>query len=158
MPDWATILLSITLSTAISILATYMLQERLWRRRLASVLGSLRTYRDLKRAVDKLGRRPRRRYIVFELMAERSIPQDRVEEAIKGVVREYLGLAGLTGSGVSLVYYEEARGRGVLRVSGEYRYQVLGLLGLLRRIDGARVIVIPLAVTGSIKRAKRLLG
>ena len=94
----------------------------------------------------------------MELVSEKPLSADEVEKAIKALVREYLGVTGLASSGVSLVYYDKQRGRGVVRVSQEYRYQVLGLLGLLRRVGGSKVLVIPLAVTGSIKRAKRLLG
>ncbi len=158
MADWLTILLSIILSTIASLTAAYNLQERRWRRRFQALLSTLRTYRDVNRAARKLGRRPRRRYIVVEILSEEPLPMDEVERAIKSVVREYLGVAGLASSGVSLVYYDENRGRGVVRVNQEYRYQVLGLLGLLRHVGNSRVLIVPLAVTGSLKRAKRLLG
>ncbi len=157
MPDWTTILLSVILSTASALLLTLYYTERVWRRRLGFILSSLRTYRDLRRVVARTSRRPRRRYIVFEVLTSGNIGQGSLEEAIKDQVRRVLGASGLVGSGVDLIQYDEARRRGILRVRSDYKYSIIGILGLVRNVDGARVLIIPLAVTGSIKRARRLM-
>ncbi len=156
MPDWQTITLSITASLLASITVSLIITSRL-RRSLKLILSSLKTYRDLQRASRLLSRKPRRRYIVFEVISEAPINWDALEEEVKRVITEYLGKTGRVDSGVALAYYDPDRNRGVLRVRSDYRYKVLGLLGLVRRIQGRRAIIIPLAVTGSVKRAKRII-
>ena len=156
MPDWQTVILSITASLLASITVSIMVTSRL-RKSIKLILSSLRTYRDLQRASRLLSRKPRRRYIVFEVISEAPIDWDALEEEVKKVITEYLGKTGRIDSGVALAYYDPDRRRGVLRVRADYRYKVLGLLGLVRRVQGRKVLIIPLAVTGSVKRAKRII-
>lgn len=114
-------------------------------------------YREASRAVKRLSRRPRARYVVFEVIPANAVDAGSLEEAVMGVARGLWGLTGLAEAGLRVVDYSPATGRGILRVRREYKHVALATLGLLRRVGEARILVIPLAVTGSVKRARRLL-
>lgn len=156
MVDWITIIISVLISTIISLASTLILVEYRWRRRLGLILSSIIRYRDLRNMANILSRRPRKRYIVFEVMSSvEEVDWRGLESEIRGVVSKVLGLHGLAESGVKLVYYNESSRRGVLKVRESYKYQVIGLLGLVRSLNGAPVMLTPITVTGSLKRAKR---
>ena len=53
--------------------------------------------------------------------------------------------------------YNKRLGRGVIRVSYEYRYKAIIALGLIRSINDVRTLIVPLRVTGSLDRARKTL-
>ncbi len=134
------------------------------RRRLERAAGLLELalrlearYREAAGAARKLSRRPRRRYIVFEVVPAGAVDAESLEEAVRSVLKELKGLSGLAEAGIKVVEYSPETGRGILRVRRGYKYIALAVLGLVRRVNGKKVLVLPLATTGSIKRARRLL-
>ena len=138
----------------------FTLRERRRLRRLAALLSlAVRMEaraREAVRVARALGRRPRRRYVVFEVVPAHG-DEAEVERTVYSVLESVLGLVGFSDAGVKLVEYNAETGRGILRVRHTYKTLALAALGLIREIGGRRVAVVPLAVTGSVKRAKRLL-
>ena len=122
---------------------------------LAAALKGEAGQRALVKASKLVLRRPRRRYIVFEVVPAR-VGREEVERAIEDTARSVLGLVGLADSALKLVEFNEATGRGVLRVRHTHKYVALAVLGLVRRAGGRQVMLVPLATTGSIRRAKML--
>ncbi|GAB6147692.1 Rpp14/Pop5 family protein [Stetteria hydrogenophila] len=114
-------------------------------------------YREAARLARSLSRRPRRRYIVFEVIPAEAADAGSLESAIRETLKGLTGVVGLAESGVKLIEYQPGSGRGILRVRAGYKYAALAALGLVRRINGRRVLIAPLATTGSIKRARRLV-
>ncbi len=133
------------------------LYSRIVERRIALLLYGLEKYTRVKAAVARLSQRPRRRYIVFEVMSEGDLDEPDLARAIASTARRVLGEAGYVESGIRLILYNKSSSRGILRVNHTYKYRVLGVLGLVRKVKGYRVVIIPLGVTGSVKRARRLL-
>jgi ribonuclease P/MRP protein subunit POP5 len=131
-------------------------EARRLRRVVAALLSGAARERNIVRARRILSRRPRRRYIVFEVIPG-GFREAEVWEAIKATAERFAGLLGLALSGLALVDYDEERSRGIVRVRREYKGLALTVLSLTRRISGVRVLIVPLATTGSIKRARRLL-
>ena len=112
--------------------------------------------RDLSRVRKALSRKPRRRYIVFTVISEGDLNEKRLQQEILRLSRKIIGSAGLANSGIQLIYFNPITRRGVLRVRAQYKNVALGILGLLREIDGEHVIVVPLITSGTIKRAKKI--
>ncbi len=134
-----------------------LLYSRILERRITLLLYGLEKYTRVKSAVARLSQRPRRRYIVFEVMSEGDLDEPDLARAIATTARRVLGEAGYVESGIRLILYNKSSNRGILRVNHTYKYRVLGVLGLVRRVRGRKVMIIPLGVTGSVKRARRLL-
>lgn len=130
---------------------------RLYSKILEALLGTA----DLSKAIEKARRtaamKPKRRYIVFEIIPG-NLDYAEVEAALNEALRKLVGIVGESSSRMKLLYFDKRRSRGIIGVRREYKYLALAVLGLTRSIAGRRVVVIPLAVTGSIKRAKQLVG
>ncbi len=128
---------------------------RLVSRALAELATSARSIRALERAA----RKPRRRYIAFYLVTEDAKPPspESLERAVRKSVERLAGLLGLAEANVALAYYDPERMAGIVRTTNTAKYVVLAALGMVRRIDGKRAMIIPVRTTGTIKRAKRAL-
>jgi ribonuclease P/MRP protein subunit POP5 len=126
------------------------------RRVVAALLSGAARERDIVRARRILARRPRRRYIVFEVIPG-GFREEEVWGAIKATAERLAGLLGLSLSGLTLIDYDEERSRGIVRVRREYKGLALAVLSMTRSISGTRALIVPLAATGSVKRARRLL-
>jgi len=129
-------------------------------RRLRSIVAALLSgaarERDVLRARRILARRPRRRYIVFEVIPG-GFREEEVWGAIRATAERLAGLLGLSLSSLTLIDYDEERSRGIVRVRREYKGLALAVLSMTRRVSGTKVLIVPLATTGSVKRARRLL-
>lgn len=124
---------------------------------LSALLGGASRYRDIAKARQKMASRPRRRYIVFEVVPG-GVSEGELREAIVSTTRRIAGETGLALSGLALILYNEETSRGVIRVRHTHKNLALAVLGLTRHVSGKRVLLVPLASTGSLKRAKRLLS
>jgi len=105
------------------------------------------------------GRRPGygRRYIVFEVLGVEPVGFDELKAAIEGAVRRAYGEAGEALLRLKLVEFDESRRRGIVRVRRDFKVHALAVLGLVRSLDGKRVLLAPLATTGSLRRARRIM-
>jgi ribonuclease P/MRP protein subunit POP5 len=123
---------------------------------LASALEST----EAETLLEKLRRKRRRRYIVFQVVTEtgETPPPEEVEKAVLRAVERFAGQLTVALSRIQLVYYHPDRGAGILRVSHDTKHLVLAALGLVRSIGGRKALIIPLRTTGTIKTAKRFLG
>ncbi len=101
--------------------------------------------------------RPKKRYIVFEIFPP-GLKEEDVKLAIDKMAREVIGLKGISEARLKLIYYDEERSRGILRVRREYKYVALAILGLIRNVKNVEVLITPLTSTGSLKRAKKVVG
>lgn len=124
--------------------------------RILSVLG-LTAYaeRRLARLYRKAASKPKRRYIVFEVLSEGSLEARALEEALRREFSRLFGEVALAASGLSLADFNPETMRGVVRVRREFKVHALAAMGALRSIEGVRVMVTPIAVSGTLKRARR---
>lgn len=101
--------------------------------------------------------RPRKRYLVFEVVALSgeltNIKRGHLEEAIQRSCQLLFGVVGYGAARPSLVYYDELRGVGVLAFKHVWRNQVLLTLSLIKEVNGVRVTVVPLLTTGTRRKA-----
>lgn len=99
----------------------------------------------------------RRRYVVFEVLTSERVSFEELEAALKTVVRNVYGELGEAAMRAYLVEYNEVRRRGIVRVRSPYKDHVLAVLGLIRSAGNRGVLIAPIAVTGSLKRARKLV-
>ncbi|MCX8185183.1 MAG: Rpp14/Pop5 family protein [Sulfolobales archaeon] len=104
--------------------------------------------------------KPRKRYLVFEIIAISgelsNIKRSHVEEAIKMRSQHLFGFLGYGSVRPSLIYYDESEGVGILGFKHLWRNHVFLVLSLIRDIGGVKVIVVPVATTGTRRKAVKL--
>lgn len=138
---------------------------------LASLYISLATYLRVRRALrvvrgalaKGVGRlvRPRRRYVVFEVVPISgdlsSVSREELEDALARAYRELNGLVGLSLARPTLVHYDRSRGLGVLAVKHLWRRHAILAMSLVREVGGVRVLLNPLRTTGTRRKALKYL-
>jgi len=147
---------AITMSIASIIISVYLLrQTRNLKRSIETLAFGLNT-RKLERRLSELAERPRKRYVVFEIVAEQDLSEADIRRSLYELAKDVLGKSGFIKSGFQLVYFNTNTNRGIIRVRESYKLKALGVLGLLREISGVQVLVTPLGTSGTIKRAKKI--
>ncbi len=122
---------------------------------LDSLISGLNIERKIRDLSKQYSLRPKKRYIVFEVFPS-GISFEKIKTSIYEVAEKVLGYKGISEARMKLIYYDEEKARGILRIRREHKYMALAVLGLIRNIDGSEVLVIPITTTGSLKRAKEL--
>jgi len=116
--------------------------------------------RFVKAIEERKSKKIRKRYLIFEILIygnevnpQYSMERAKVEGAIKESFRELFGSLALSRSGISLVYFNVKDMKGVLRFKAPYRTKIITALGYVKEINGVRVIVVPLGISGTLKKA-----
>lgn len=128
------------------------------RGRITSILNAIIVNYKVTARLAEASRKPRRRYIVFEVQSTEPHGEKEVAKAIIRVAKEVLGEAGLTDSGIHVIAYYPERRIGVLRVKNTYKYQAMAILGMVRRIGGEPARIIPIYTSGTLKKALKRAG
>lgn len=128
------------------------------KRRFSSLLSAMSVNSKIIESIRETAKKPRKRYIVFEVQSGKNHSEKEVAKAIIEEAREVLGQTGLVDSGIHLVIYDAERRIGVLRVKNTYKYQALAILGMVRSIGDERVRLIPLYTSGTLKKALKRAG
>ena len=153
--DRLTALLVLALAASYAAIAMLLVRVRRLEYRIQGLSGLLEKAVSFDRVLRKLERamrRPRRRYIVFRVVSEKPVDPGSVEQAIEEKFREVLGEAGYTLARPKLV-----QGGGdcwILRVRHTYKNHAIAVLGLVREVGGTRVLLVPVATSGTIRRAR----
>ncbi len=149
-------MLAITMSIASIIVSIYLLRQTRSLERSIEALTFGLNARKLERRLSELAERPRKRYVVFEIVSEQDLNEADIRRSLYELARDVLGESGFIKSGFQLVYFNNNTNRGIIRVREPYKLKALGVLGLLREISGVPVLVTPLGTSGTIKRAKKI--
>jgi len=124
---------------------------------LAKLVKSLYAVSRTKLALEKTRRKLRKRYVVFAVLSEKKHSKNNVEKAIRSTFREYFGELLLIKCDPQLIYFDLERQRGVIRCTHLCKMQVLATLALIREIEHEKCLIVPIRVTGTIKKARKIL-
>jgi len=102
--------------------------------------------------------REKRRYIVFELISEKSLGKKEVKEGIWKNILENIGIIGAAETGFLFIDFDEKTQKGILRCKNIDLNKIKASLCMLSEINLNKACVHIKAVTGSIKKACELLG
>ncbi|MCX8195522.1 MAG: hypothetical protein N3F67_00325 [Acidilobaceae archaeon] len=102
-------------------------------------------------------KRERRRYIVFEALTSERLGREEVGRAFALAMKELYGELGLIASRAKLIEYDEERRRGAVRVRSSYKDHALAALAYVREVEGKKARLVPIAATGSLRRARKLI-
>ncbi len=107
--------------------------------------------------IKSLKKKPRRRYIVFEIVSSEPITFAELDTCIKSNIRELLGILGSSQISYKLIEYDEKTKRGIIRTDSASKNTIIAVMGLSREISGKRILIIPLRITGTVKKARQLI-
>lgn len=93
----------------------------------------------------------RKRYILFELRAERAMDEESLKRAIYAEALKFFGESGLSHAALKLVTYHAAKKVGVLRCERDYLDNVLGFLALVSSLDGSPARPVAMKSSGTLK-------
>jgi len=115
--------------------------------------------KSLRKAIKTQEKRLIKRYIVFEIFDE-GINIDELKSTLIDSLSRELGIMNLASCNIKLIWYSMRKHCGILRIRGPYLCipTVLSALSLIRNLNGKKVIIVPLKVTGTLKRAKKYIG
>lgn len=149
------LILALALAVSYACIALLLARVRRLEHRVSALSGLLEKAVSFDRVVRKLERavrKPRKRYIVFRVVSEKPVDPGSVGRAITDKFREVVGEAGYTLARPKLV--QGGDDCWILRVRHTYKNHAVAVLGLIREVDGIRVILVPVATSGTIKRAR----
>lgn len=96
-----------------------------------------------------------KRYIVFDIITEEKLDQKELEESIRKAVKDLGGKIWLEIANPKVIMIYQNHGIISTNRSG-YKIVIASLP--LTRIENKHVLLVPRRTTGSLKRAKRLIG
>lgn len=97
--------------------------------------------------------REKKRYIVFEIKAEKPLRFEEVEKELKQKMLQFLGELGYAKAGVIMMDYWE-NNQGIVRTDTKNVDNVKTALALVKNIGDSEVIIKTIGVSGILKKAK----
>ncbi|BFI75169.1 ribonuclease P [Sulfurisphaera ohwakuensis] len=97
-----------------------------------------------------------KRYVIFDIISEDNFEIREIEEAVRNSVKELGGKIWLDLSNpkVIMIY----NNRGIISTNRIGYKIIIASLPLIKKIKNKEVLLVPRRTTGSLKRAKRLIG
>ncbi|WP_172633877.1 Rpp14/Pop5 family protein [Caldisphaera lagunensis] len=103
-------------------------------------------------------KKPRRRYLIFEIASIKDIDPGLLENSIKEEFKNLFGITSLADSYLKLIYFDNKTKRGILRIKHIYLSHLITAIALIRKIDNDELLIIPIRTSGTINKAKKLLS
>ena len=104
----------------------------------------------IKRLLPSL--REKKRYLVYEVISEKAINQEKIEEAVNKRIMGFLGEYYYGKAGVMLLNNGKDN-KGIIKVSNKYLDHVKGAIATIKDIDNNKVIVKSIGVSGILNKA-----
>lgn len=98
--------------------------------------------------------REKKRYIAFEVQAEKRVPLDQVMSCVENTLKKFLGDLGMARAGVHFLK-DWKNQRGILKTNTKHVDEVKAALALVQEIAGGKAIVRSLAVSGTVDKIRR---
>ncbi len=123
------------------------------RKTLSAALSHARTVQRLARIKE----RPRRRYVVFHYIGDlEADAREILERELLRAYREVFGIRGVELARPRIVLLDDKARCGVARIRHLYVNHLVGVMGLIRRVGGERILLIPVRATGTLRKAQEI--
>jgi len=149
----------VTFSIVVSTLSLIIAFKSL--RQIKIIVKLLATYpRMFERISRKIEakKKIRKRYLVFEILGCNNIDANRLDEEIRRNIISLLGKRGLIDTNYKLMLYDKDKCKGIIRANNKSYKILIGILGLIRQIDNDKVLIIPISIHGTLKKAYEKIG
>ena len=100
----------------------------------------------------------RKRYIVFEVLGQGNINMNELDNEIRKNIVALLGRKGIVEVGYKLVFYDESKRKGIIRSNNRAYKFLIGILGLVRKIGNKGILIVPISIHGTLKKAYEKIG
>lgn len=101
--------------------------------------------------------REKKRYIAFEVLAEKPLTRDAVIREIRESMNSLIGTLGMAKAGLIFLPDWE-NNMGVLRISHKYTDIAKSAIALVKQINGNNVILKSVNVSGILKKSRKKIG
>ncbi len=108
-------------------------------------------------AVRNVLRKPRKRYVVFQVVSEKPVKKEDVEKVFHETFKELFGILGEGESNPKLVFYDEVSMRGIVRFVHIQKSKVFFTFAMVSEVSKGKLGFIPLKTTGTLRRAKEIV-
>ncbi|MEM0362961.1 MAG: Rpp14/Pop5 family protein [Sulfolobaceae archaeon] len=99
-----------------------------------------------------------KRYIVFYVISSEKVKGKDLEREVRNSVKELLGNIWLNIANPKIVIYKEDTQEGIIATNRLAYKSILASLPFVKEINGVKILIVPRRTTGSLKKAKRLIG
>ncbi len=99
--------------------------------------------------------RERQRYIAYEILSDKLVNSKAIREEFYSKIKGYLGSFGMAEAGVMML--EEAGNKGIIRTNSKNVDKVRAALILVKNINGNKVIIKTLGVSGILNKALKYI-
>jgi ribonuclease P/MRP protein subunit POP5 len=98
--------------------------------------------------------RYKKRYVVFEIRAEKNIVFSKAKCSIVNAILEYTGKFGLEKSKVYVIKNLYNANKGIFRINNKFMAEIRQILPLVDKIEKDKVKIEIIGVSGILKKAK----
>ncbi|BBG24420.1 Rpp14/Pop5 family protein [Sulfuracidifex tepidarius] len=100
-----------------------------------------------------------KRYIVFNIVIEgEPISSGDIEQAVRSSLKDLLGNVWLDIANPRVIFFSINKREGIISTTRTGYKAVIASLPLIKRIGESKVLLIPTKTTGSLKKAKYIIG
>jgi len=116
--------------------------------------------KPLKKSLNAipLSLRDRKRYIVFELIAEKKLNENGVRISLNKLFLQLYGEIGFSKMNLNLIQFNEKNGKGILRCRHSFLEEAKAGLLFSGKVNEIKLIPRILRVTGTVRKAKELIA
>lgn len=99
----------------------------------------------------------KKRYLAVKTLSDSQIPTNKIQEAIKDQMKEYVGEKGLAKAGLQFIQdkWNQTTQEGMIRVSHNMITELKASLTLIDNINNSPVTVQSLGASGILKKANK---
>jgi len=102
-------------------------------------------------------KKPKKRYIITKTISREAVSKEKINYHIRKAVVALYGEPFLMLSRISLIFYDEESGIGIIRTSREGVEQVIASLHIAGKEDSEKKIILaPLKTAGTLKKAREI--
>jgi len=102
-------------------------------------------------------RKLKKRYLVFSIISEGNVNKDRIQTSILRAMSKLYGEPFAYAAQPTLIFYDEGRKLGILRVRRESYSQLMASLHIAGKDEEPRILFVPMKTTGSVKKAREII-
>jgi len=98
--------------------------------------------------------REKKRYLAFEILAEKAVPGQDAFKAIIKALQQFLGDYGMAGAGIIILKDKYKKNKGLLRVNHRFVDHARAALAIITEIEKTSVVVRSIGTSGILKKAE----
>jgi len=121
---------------------------------LASALGSRAVKAYVKTVEARKERRERRRYLIIRLIYSGKLGRVELESLLLNAYEKLFGSSRSSTAGLKVMDLDKRTGTAIIRFKAPRKWEVLAALGAVENLSEGKVIVVPLRVSGTLRKAK----